>query len=109
MWLGGDERTPKIIINLNYSKHHYVNEQLTPLPEASQVIISNPSWAVLFCMRNAASREEHLVGGIKRAPLLVALTQLSVEMVKVAHNVVAGRRWVDRLPMVLASFLDQRT
>ena len=53
-------------------------------------------------MRNAASREEHLIGGIKRTPLLVALTQLSVEMVGVAHTVVAGdRRWVDRLPMVL--------
>ena len=46
-------------------------------------------------MRNAASREEHLVGGIKCAPLVVALTQLSVEMIGVA------RRWVDRLPMVL--------
>ena len=38
---------------------------LTPLPDASHVIMSNPSWAVLllFWMMDAASREEHLVGG----------------------------------------------
>ena len=41
-------------------------------------------------MMYAASREEHLVGGIKSAPLVVALTQLSGEMIGVAHNVVAG-------------------
>ena len=39
--------------------------QLTPLPEASHVTMSKPSWEVLFFMIDAASREEHLVGEMR--------------------------------------------
>jgi len=40
------------------------NYQLTPLPEASHVIINKPSMEVLFCISVAASREEHRLGDI---------------------------------------------
>mmetsp|Transcript_19496 Transcript_19496/g.41737 ORF Transcript_19496/g.41737 Transcript_19496/m.41737 type:complete len:99 (+) Transcript_19496:882-1178(+) len=53
--------------------------KLTPLPEASHVIMSKPSWEMLLVIIDAASLEEHLVGGpsgtLKIAPSSLSLAE----------------------------------
>lgn len=61
--------------------------RLTPLPDASQVMINNPSSLELFRTITAACREEHLIAGNDGVVIIVEQHTVDTTMVSRARSI----------------------